>query len=195
MKLDFLNTIPYVCVRWAELVEKDPAAVFLTEEGSEASYTRKEADELAGRVYAWLSEKGIESEDFVLIRLPRSAKPFIAMLGVWKAGAAFTVVPDDYAPERIEAIRSDCGCRLTIDAAAWEEILRTAPKAGFRQADEHNACFAIYTSGSTGKPKGVLQEYGKIKLNQASMERCPGDLMHEGNCLALTAPVNFIAAV
>ena len=67
--------------------------------------------------------------------------------------------------------------------------------SGFKRADEHDACFAIYTSGSTGRPKGVLQEYGKIKLNQASFERRPGDLVDERTCTALGAPLNFIAAV
>ena len=117
------------------------------------------------------------------------------MLGVWKAGAAFTVVEDDYAPERIEAIKKDCGCRTVIDDAAWDEILKTEPRPGFRRADDHDACFAIYTSGSTGKPKGVLQEYGKIKLNQASLERRPGELINSDTCMAQCAPLNFIAAV
>lgn len=195
MKLDFLKTVPYVCTRWKELAEADPDAVFLSEELSGKSLTRRETDELSARVWAYLSERGIGTEDFVLIRLPRGAAPFLAMLGVWKAGAAFTVVEEDYAPERIEAIKSDCGCKLTLDSAAWETILRTVPKPGFRQADDHDACFAIYTSGSTGKPKGVLQEYGKIKLNQASLEKHPGELLNEDTCMALTAPVNFIAAV
>ena len=195
MKLDFLNTVPYVCQRWEELVEKNPSAAFLTEEMTGNSYTRRQTDELSARVYAYLADRGVGTEDFVLIRLPRSAAPFIAMLGVWKAGAAFTVVEDSYAPERISAIERDCGCTLTLDSAAWEEILRTEPKAGFRKADDHDACFAIYTSGSTGKPKGVLQEYGKIKLNQASLERKPGDLINENTCMAQAAPINFIAAV
>lgn len=195
MKLDFLNTVPYVCERWTALSQQEPAAVFLTEEGSGTGFTRRRVDDLSARVYSWLESKGIGAEDFVLIRLPRDARPFIAMLGVWKAGAAFTAVEDTYAPERIEAIRQDCGCRLVIDEAAWQDILRTAPMPGFRRAADHDACFAIYTSGSTGKPKGVLQEYGKIKLNQASLERRPGDLIHAQTCMALAAPLNFIAAV
>lgn len=195
MKLDFLNTVPYVCDRWEQLTQNNPSAVFLTEEASGKDYTRREVDELSARVYAYLSGKGLSAEDFVLIRLPRGAAPFIAMLGVWKAGAAFTVVEDSYAPERIEAIEKDCGCRLVLDSAIWEAILHTEPKPGFRKADEHDACFAIYTSGSTGKPKGVLQEYGKIKLNQASMEAKPGDLIDESTCMAMLAPINFIAAV
>ena len=195
MKLDFLNTVPYVCARWTELAEQNPDTDFLTEETSGNSLTRRETDELSARVYGYLAGKGIGTEDFVLIRLPRDARPFAAMLGVWKAGAAFTVVEDTYAPERIEAIQRDCGCRLVIDEAAWAEILKTAPLDGFRQANEHDACFAIYTSGSTGKPKGVLQEYGKIKLNQASLEPEPGSLINESTCMGLGAPLNFIAAV
>ena len=195
MKPDFLHSVPYVCQRWKTLAEENPSAIFLTEEESGESYTRCQVDELSARVYAYLLKKGIGTEDFVLIRMPRGALPFIAMLGVWKAGAAFTVVEDDYAPERIDAIAKDCACALTLDLSAWEAILQAEPQAGFREAQEHDACFAIYTSGSTGKPKGVLQEYGKIKLNQASLEKHPGDLLQENDCIALTAPINFIAAV
>lgn len=195
MKLDFLSIVPYVCERWDDLVRQDPSAVFLTEEISGSSFTRQKVDELSARVYGYLAGNGIGTEDFVLIRLPRDARPFIAMLGVWKAGAAFTAVEDTYAPERIEAIQQDCDCRLVIDETAWQDILKTDPIQGFHQAEDHDACFAIYTSGSTGKPKGVLQEYGKIKLNQASLERCPGDLINAQTCMAQAAPLNFIAAV
>ena len=195
MKMSFLENIPYICEQWAKVVARSPSSAFIAEELSGRSYTRQQVDELSARVFGWLSAKGIGAEDFVMIRFPRDARPFIAMLGVWKAGAAFTVVEDDYAPERIEAIREDCGCRLVIDAAAWEEILKTEPADGYREADPHDACFAIYTSGSTGKPKGVLQEYGKIKLNQASLEAKPGDLIDETTCMAQVAPLGFIAAV
>ncbi len=195
MKLNFLNTIPYVCECWANVVSQAPDAVFLTAEVNGESVTRRQADELSARVYAYLADRGIGTEDFVLIRLPRDVRPFLVMLGVWKAGAAFTVVEEDYAPERTEAIEKDCGCRMMIDDAAWDEILKTEPIPGFRRADDHDACFAIYTSGSTGKPKGVLQEYGKIKLNQASLERHPGDLINADTCMAQGAPLNFIAAV
>ena len=195
MRMSFLDKIPYICERWAEIAARSPEKPFIVEEVSGRSFTRQQVDELSARVCGWLLAKNIGPEDFVMIRFPRDARPFIAMLGVWKTGAAFTVVEDNYAPERIEAIREDCGCRLVIDEAAWEEILAAEPAAGFTEADPHNACFAIYTSGSTGKPKGVLQEYGKIKLNQASLETSPGELIDETTCMAIVAPLGFIAAV
>ena len=205
MKMRFLDFVPYICNRWAELVDKEPSAPFIEVETSGVScsedttsgvsLTRAQVDELSARVYAWLLSHGSGTEDFVMIRFARDVRPFIAMLGVWKAGAAFTVVEENYAQERIEAIREDCQCRLVIDETVWDDILATEPEAGYKEADAHDACFAIYTSGSTGKPKGVLQESGKIKLNQASLEAHPGDLISETTCMAMVAPLGFIAAV
>ena len=43
---------------------------------------------------------GIGKEDFVLIKLPRGVQPVLALVGVWKAGAACTIVEDNYAEER-----------------------------------------------------------------------------------------------
>ena len=86
MKLDFLNTVPYVCERWNALVQQEPAAVFLTEEVSGTGFTRRQADELSARVYSYLESRRIGAEDFVLIRLPRDARPFIAMLGSGRPG-------------------------------------------------------------------------------------------------------------
>ena len=66
---------------------------------------------MSGRVYAWLKREGIGREDFVLINLPRGVLPVIAMIGVWKAGAAWALVEDTYPADRIRFIREDCGCK------------------------------------------------------------------------------------
>lgn len=78
--------------------------------------------ELTGRVYAYLKSKGIGKEDFVMICLPRGIHPIIALGGILRAGAAFVIVEDNYAPERIEFIKKDCGCKLVIDAKVWAEV-------------------------------------------------------------------------
>ena len=86
--------------------------------------------------------------------------PVVAIIGILKAGAAFALVEENYAPERIEYIKKDCGCKSEINRNTWEEILKCEPLDGHEQTDDHDAAYAIYTSGTTGNPKGVLHEYG-----------------------------------
>ena len=158
--------------------------------------TYAQLDELSGRVYAYLKKKGIGKEDFVLINLPRGVLPVIAMIGIWKAGAAWALVEDTYAPERIDYIRKDCGCKAEITADIWEqEVMETDPIEGHEKVDPHDAAFAIYTSGTTGNPKGVLHEYGNLERAIDSI-RINGETPFDGrDSLALLAPLNFVASV
>ena len=52
MKLDFLNTVPYVCERWNALVQQEPAAVFLTEDAFDENSLK---DAVAATGYTCLS--------------------------------------------------------------------------------------------------------------------------------------------
>lgn len=67
---------------------QDPSAVILYDDAHSGGISYAQLDEMSGRVYAYLKSKGIGKEDFVLIDLPRGVLPVIAMIGVWKAGAA-----------------------------------------------------------------------------------------------------------
>ena len=89
--------------------QESPNASILFDEAHSKGITYSKLDDMSGRVYAYLSQKGVGKEDFVLINLPRGIMPIIAMIGVWKAGAAWALVEDTYAPERIDFIRRDCG--------------------------------------------------------------------------------------
>lgn len=150
---------------------------------------------LSGRVYAYLKERHIGKEDFVMIKLPRGVQPIIALIGVWRAGAAAVIVEDSTAAERSEYIRKDCGCKLAITSEIWEDINRCKPLDGYEETDPHDAAYAVYTSGTTGNPKGVLHEYGNLERCVQSLNYQGEELVEQVERFALAAPLNFVASM
>ena len=192
MYSEIKKKVSYFFDVWQKHLEKRANEVFLVDVGRNLKYTLKESDEITGKVYAYLKSKGIGKEDFVHINLPRSAAIILANLGVWKAGAAFVITEDTLAPERIEYIKKDCSCKLTIDINVWEEILNCQPLTGYEKTDEHDAAFAVYTSGSTGNPKGVLLEYGVIKAMAYARGWTENSYDEPINKYAFIIPFNFV---
>ncbi len=178
-----------------QYTKETPNAAMLFDEAHSKGITYSQLDDLTGRVYAYLKKNGIGKEDFVLINLPRGVQPIIAMLGVWKAGAAWALVEDTYAPERIDFIREDCGCKFELNSEAMTEVMKCDALPGHETPDDHDAAYAIYTSGTTGNPKGVLHEYGNLNRAIDSI-RINGETPFTGkDRLALLAPLNFVASV
>ena len=178
-----------------QYTKENPHAAILFDDAHTKGLTYTMLDDMSGRVYAYLKDKGIGKEDFVLIDLPRGVLPIVAMIGVWKAGAAWALVEDTYAPERIAYIREDCGCKLERNADNWDEVMHWEPRSGHEETDPHDAAYAIYTSGTTGNPKGVLHEYGNLSRAIESI-RVDGEVPFNGkDRLALLAPMNFVASV
>ena len=136
MNVNFLNTFEKKAI---ELKDKP----ILADDTVPKGISYGQADQISGKVYAYLKNKGIGKEDFVLVCLPRGIQPIISMWGVWKAGAAFVIVEDNYAPERIAFIKKDCGCKVVIDSDAWQEIQHLEPLKGHEDPDEHDAAFAV----------------------------------------------------
>ena len=182
-----------------DLLEKytkdTPNSAILFDDTHSKGITYAQLDDFTGRVYAYLKQKGIGKEDFVLINLPRGVMPIVAMIGVWKAGAAWALVEDTYAPERINYIREDCGCKLELNAVAMGEVMKCEPLAGHETTDDHDAAYAIYTSGTTGNPKGVLHEYGNLNRAIDSIQINGETPFTNKDRLALLAPMNFVASV
>ena len=174
--LDIINTLALT----------QPGKTALNDCGGTA-VTYAQLMDLSGRVYHYLKERGIGREDMVNILLPRGTEPFIAMIGVWRAGAVCVILEEGYPAERVKFIQSDCGCRLVMDGAAWQEAMACEPLEGRETVDDHDAAFAVYTSGSTGNPKGVLHEYGNVDRAAET------DLTMTG--CALISPLNVVAAI
>ena len=169
---------------------ENPNVPILFDDAHSKGITYTQFDEMTGKVCAWLREQGIGKEDFVLINLPRGVFPVIAMVGVWKAGAAWALVEDTYAPDRIDYIRRDCKCVAELNKDNWENVMHMKPFAGFVTADDHDAAYAIYTSGTTGNPKGVLHEYGNLERAIESIRLNGETPFYSKDRLALLAPMN-----
>ena len=71
MDLSFLNQTETILDAWAKHLSDNPAALALTDERHPRGLSRRQVDELSGRVYAWLKAKKVGREDFVFLCLPR----------------------------------------------------------------------------------------------------------------------------
>ena len=87
------------------------------------SITYGELWDLSGKVYAYLKSHNVGKEDFVLINLPRGPKITVAMIGIWRAGAAGTITEKGYPTERVESIRKDCNAKIVIDEKVYSEMM------------------------------------------------------------------------
>ena len=178
-----------------QFTNETPNTTILYDEAHTKGFTYAQFDDMTGRVYSYLKKNGIGKEDFVLINLPRGVMPIVAMIGIWKAGAAWALVEDTYAPERIAYIRKDCGCKFELCGDNWNEVLKEQPLSGHENPDPHDAAYAIYTSGTTGNPKGVLHEYGNLERAIESIKINGEVPFTNKDRLALLAPMNFVASV
>ena len=185
----------FIIDKLEKYTREKPGEAILYDDAHSKGITYTQLEDMSGRIYAYLKQHGIGREDFVLLNLPRGVMPVIAMIGVWRAGAAWALVEDTYAPERINYIREDCGCKLELNAANWDEAMQMAPAAGHETPGDHDAAYAIYTSGTTGNPKGVLHEYGNLGRAIESIQLNGQIPFNEHDRLALLAPMNFVASI
>ncbi|MCY9602684.1 non-ribosomal peptide synthase/polyketide synthase, partial [Paenibacillus thiaminolyticus] len=135
-----------------------------------------ELNDRASRLAQALRQRGAGSEDIVGVLVTRSAWLVVAVLAVWKAGAAYLPLDADYPAERIAYMLEESRARLLLtereygeewgasydvlcleddDAAVAEGISLQLPEPG-------HLAYIIFTSGTTGKPKGVMIEHGHL---------------------------------
>ena len=125
--------------------------------------TYRELDEASDRLAAYLAGRGVQTGDFVAIRLPRSKEFIAAILGIHKAGAAYVPVDPSYPPERVDYMLEDSEAKLLIselsfgpEGPAVNGEKAAAAEARLPRVTPDDLAYMIYTSGSTGKPKGVM---------------------------------------
>jgi amino acid adenylation domain-containing protein len=111
-----------------------------------------------------MREKGIGTGAIVGIIARRSLEMVVAILGVFKTGAAYLPIDPGYPPARIRYLLEESRARAVLRGEEIELLIREG-EAGADVEGEANPstlAYVLYTSGSTGKPKGVLVNHGAI---------------------------------
>ncbi|RSM74439.1 peptide synthetase [Amycolatopsis sp. WAC 01375] len=140
-------------------------------------------DERANRLARHLRARGVRPGDRIGLLFDEPVHPYVAMLAVLKANAAYVPLDAGFPDDRLAYIVRDADVRLVVSISGLrdrfdpgsvelvcldEDADRIAALPGERlivaekgaPADE--LCYVVYTSGSTGRPKGVTIDHASI---------------------------------
>ncbi|MFD3262298.1 amino acid adenylation domain-containing protein [Paenibacillus lentus] len=149
-----------------EQAELEPERIALIYK--EESMTYKSLNQRSNMLAHHLRNKGIGTEDVIGVLLDRGLDMFVAVLGIWKAGAAYVPIDPDYPMERQQLLLENSKAKQLITSLELADRLPgtvdhiyisnlDGPTNNLdRVQHKENLAYVIYTSGTTGTPKGVM---------------------------------------
>ncbi|KAF2339744.1 non-ribosomal peptide synthetase, partial [Flavobacterium nitrogenifigens] len=148
-----------------EQVEKTPNNVAVIFEGTQLTY--QELNEQSNQLAHYLKENyAIEPNDFIGIKLNRSERMVISILGILKSGGAYVPLDVNFPQERIDFITIDASLKVCIDENEFEKfrsVKESYDKTSLQLSNlVDSLAYCMYTSGSTGNPKGVLIHHAAL---------------------------------
>ncbi|MER5884105.1 amino acid adenylation domain-containing protein [Streptomyces sp. NPDC001941] len=153
----------------------------------ETTLTYRQLNERANQLAHHLRSVGrLRPGDLVALVLDRSEATVVAILAVWKAGAAYVPIDPGYPEDRIAFMLRDTRARLVVTGTAHAGRLTALADCpvvdaerlpmGYRSAEDPDAratpddlAYAIYTSGTTGRPKAVLVPHRAVDSFRAEL--------------------------
>ena len=178
---------PLITELFAQQAARQPAAPALLWDGGELSY--EELDRRANRLARHLGTLGAGPEVRVALCLDRTADFAVALLAVWKAGAAALPLDTGAPAERLRWLLADSGARMLVTRSGLSDLqdqtdppivrldadratfARHSPDAVPSKTLPTQAAYLLYTSGSTGAPKGVLVPHEALASHCREMAR------------------------
>lgn len=165
---------PQVCTHelFEQQVERDPGGIAVVFGQRLLSY--RELNERANQVAHHLRRRGVTRNVLVGVCLERSPELIVALLAVWKAGAAYVPLDPSYPKERLSFMIDDAqpllvltdqkclpllstsGDKFICLDADWSALNTESPNNPVPNATHSDLAYVIYTSGSTGRPKGAM---------------------------------------
>lgn len=152
--------------------------------GIEGELTYRELEEHTARIAHKLAAVGVRTDDVVALLSPRDTTFWTAVLGIWKASAAYLPLDPRDPPLRHARMLGESRARWVVVTRSLrlglEERLRhlpdaqrpqildlegalaPAPPAPQSQSDPRSLAYVLYTSGSTGLPKGAMVEHAGL---------------------------------
>ncbi|MFI8962711.1 non-ribosomal peptide synthetase [Streptomyces sp. NPDC053493] len=152
-----------------------------------------------------LRARGVGRGDRVGVHLARTVDLPVALIAVWRAGAAYVPLDPAYPAERIAFMAADARLAAVVSADAAPPVpvgvpvLRPdadGPAGTAVDVTPHplDSAYVIYTSGSTGRPKGVEVPHGAVTDLAIALE-LTGAYRPEPGVVAWNASVSFDASV
>ncbi|WMX48589.1 non-ribosomal peptide synthetase [Streptomyces roseicoloratus] len=195
------TTAPDLLARLRDAVAAHPArpAVHAVDGDLDFAALDRRTAALAGALRA----AGVRRGDRVGVHLGRTSDLPVALLAVWRAGAAYVPLDPAYPAERIGFTAADARLAAVVSADTAPPVpegvpvvrpdAAGAPAAAFTPHPLDSA-YVIYTSGSTGRPKGVEVSHGAVADLAAALESS-GAYRPEPGVVAWNASVSFDASV
>ncbi|RQU99200.1 amino acid adenylation domain-containing protein, partial [Burkholderia cenocepacia] len=170
-------------------------------------------DQWSDRIAHGLLDLGVATDACIGLCAERSPGMIAALIGIWKAGAAFVPLDPVYPEARLRHMLDDARVEFVVGDA--ESLARLAGVFGGRASLDLDAArrrepaargrdrfatphpeqlaYAIYTSGSTGLPKGVAISHRALSLHLADF--IAAYAITERDCQLQSSTINFDVAL
>ncbi|MFG6547281.1 amino acid adenylation domain-containing protein [Sulfitobacter sp. 1A10445] len=168
--------------------------------------TYGELDAAANALAQRLIDRGVTQGDAVGICASRSPAFVVAILAIWKAGAAFVPMDPTYPKTTLNIMAQDSGAKIILTdadaplfnlatlALSYDQLQERQARAPDRNhMSENRNAYIIFTSGSTGRPKGVVVSQTSLAAHAAAVTKL-FDLSSEDQVLQF-ASLSFDVAI